>query len=369
MLEKVYIDNFRSLVNFELKLLPFQLWLGENGSGKTSVLDVIRRLQKVIEGNAIAEVFSPEDLTCWMKKDKQTFSLTFLVDEEPYQYTLSVKYNDQEGVFELHDEELLWKGEPFYRYKDHEVHLYRINRNSKRVEEGTCFQSVLNRSFLSVVDERPDNKPIFRFKGQLTKCLIVAPIPVVVADEAAKESKKLMQHAENFALWYRHSVQEDPTIASIAGKYLKEVMPCYEMLSLNDQGGFRKLKVTFNIQRKSYSFEFGQLSDGQRQLIILYHLLASFQKDMCSMLVLDEPDNFVTLREIEPWWNGLNDIAQEQQKQAIIISHHPTIVNQMGDSNHAFWFSRPDGSHTQIKPYEAVEGLTPAETMERGWME
>lgn len=40
MLKRIYINNFRCLVNFELNLESINLFLGANGSGKTTVFDV-----------------------------------------------------------------------------------------------------------------------------------------------------------------------------------------------------------------------------------------------------------------------------------------------------------------------------------------
>ena len=374
MLNEIYIDNFRSLVNFKLQLSHFQLWLGDNGSGKTSVLDVIRRIQKIVEGCAVNDVFSSDDLTSWVKKPTQEFVLKFRVEEDNYEYALSIEHDKNKGTCRILTEELKWNNQTFYLYKDGEAHLFLINRDSGGVDGRPSVTIASNRSFLSEIVEHPNNYPVFRFRKELRNCLIVNPIPVGVSDSAEKEERKLKPHAENFTMWYRHLLQEDPSIGYSAGEYLKEVLPGYEKLSLNEHGGYRKLRATFRIENSDISFDFSRLSDGQRQLMILYALLAAFKKNLCSILVLDEPDNFVTLREIALWWGALNDICQESSKQAVIISHHPTIVNQMGHMSqtgerNAIWFSRPNGSHTVVKPYENVDGLTPAETMERGWME
>ena len=40
MLKRIYIDNFRCFVNFELNLEKVSLLLGPNGSGKTSIFNV-----------------------------------------------------------------------------------------------------------------------------------------------------------------------------------------------------------------------------------------------------------------------------------------------------------------------------------------
>ena len=48
MITRLYVDNFRCLVNFELKFQDFTLLAGLNGSGKSSVLDVIYALQLLL---------------------------------------------------------------------------------------------------------------------------------------------------------------------------------------------------------------------------------------------------------------------------------------------------------------------------------
>ena len=53
MLTRLYADNFRCLVNFELLLDETNVLLGANGSGKTSVLDVLGRMQEFIVRGAL----------------------------------------------------------------------------------------------------------------------------------------------------------------------------------------------------------------------------------------------------------------------------------------------------------------------------
>jgi len=53
--------------------------------------------------------------------------------------------------------------------------------------------------------------------------------------------------------------------------------------------------------KKDRTFEFADLSDGQRQLIVLYTILESLRNETYSVLLVDEPDNFISLREIQPW--------------------------------------------------------------------
>ena len=48
MLKRIYIDNFRCLVNFELNVDAINLFLGGNGSGKSTVFEALRKIQNFI---------------------------------------------------------------------------------------------------------------------------------------------------------------------------------------------------------------------------------------------------------------------------------------------------------------------------------
>jgi AAA15 family ATPase/GTPase len=48
MLKRIYIDNFRCLVNFELNFDSINLFLGGNGSGKSTVFEALRKLQSLL---------------------------------------------------------------------------------------------------------------------------------------------------------------------------------------------------------------------------------------------------------------------------------------------------------------------------------
>ena len=57
MLKRIYIDNFRCLVDFDLSLDEINLFLGPNGSGKSTVFDVLRKIQAFISGGTLSDIF------------------------------------------------------------------------------------------------------------------------------------------------------------------------------------------------------------------------------------------------------------------------------------------------------------------------
>ena len=58
MIQRFYADNFRCLVNFELKLDELNVFLGSNGTGKSSVFDVLLKIQSLVyRGRKVDEGF------------------------------------------------------------------------------------------------------------------------------------------------------------------------------------------------------------------------------------------------------------------------------------------------------------------------
>lgn len=366
MITELYIDNFRCLINFHLDLHANQLWLGDNGTGKSSVVDLLGKVQRTLDGDNVEAVFSVDDLTLWQSKDTQTIRITTTIDKHRYNYELIVECNRVQRQCRIQKEELKWNDKTFFLFDGHEAHLFRINRYREEVEEGTHFSADWGRSVIPTIAEREDNEPLTRFKQSVGRWLLVHPIPAMIESMATGEARRLSAYGENFAQWYRFAFQEDSRIGYLTRDALKQVLPGFESLNLKEAGDARKLIATFRTDRLDCNISFADLSDGQRQLIVLYVILYSL-KHSHSVVFIDEPDNFVSLREIEPWLQELEDVCQESRdRQAVIISHHPEVINKMVNGNEVL-FHRSNEGHTLTKKYPVTDGLTAAETMARGW--
>ncbi|MEN6334629.1 MAG: hypothetical protein ABFE01_10225 [Phycisphaerales bacterium] len=363
MIKKLYVDNFRCLVNFHLDMQANQLWLGVNGTGKSSVIDVLSKIQRVLDGDSVEDIFSVDDLTLWQNRETQTIGFTMTIDQDQYEYELTVQCDRNRRRCHIDKELLRWNGETFFRYEDSEAHLYRINSPTRKVAEGTHFGADWTRSVIPTIGERDDNAPLIRFRRSVqNKWLLVHPVPTLVDDIAAGEASRLLPYAQNFAQWYRHAIQENPEIAGDVFTALKCVLPKFTSLSLPEFGDARRLTARFSFG----DIRFRNLSDGQRQLVMLHVILCSLKHNH-SVLIIDEPDNFVALREIEPWLQGLRDLCQEScGRQAIVISHHPEAIDKMVDGSEILFY-REEAGHTQTKLLPIIDGLTAAETMARGW--
>ena len=91
MLERLYIDNYKCLVNFEVRLKELSLLLGRNGAGKTSVLDAVFALCRLLSGEARvtdADAFPARTLTLWQTRPRQTFEVGVRLGADRFRYRI-----------------------------------------------------------------------------------------------------------------------------------------------------------------------------------------------------------------------------------------------------------------------------------------
>lgn len=74
MIRRLFIDNYKCLVNFELKLEALTLLIGPNGAGKSAVLDVLFGVRQLLAGVGKvtdAGIFPASTLTRWQRSSNR----------------------------------------------------------------------------------------------------------------------------------------------------------------------------------------------------------------------------------------------------------------------------------------------------------
>ena len=369
MLKRIEVNNYKTLVNFSLEVGPLQLWMGANGMGKTSVLEVLQCVQDILSGKYVETVFPSSTKTRWMTLPEQTFRIMLEIDGHEYEYRLSVIHENDRSC-RINEEKLIWNNRVFYHYDGTQSRLFRIHRDTHEVELGTAFSHRAQRSLISSLDESEGNWPLIKFRENVCSWLIIQPISPMVDMFAETENSRLSHYTQNFADWYRYIIQEHAAVIVDSHEALKEALPGFESLNLKGAGEFRKLVVQFKHSTEPLTFSFNNLSDGQRQLIVLHTIAMAMKHNAFSTLFIDEPDNFVSIPEVLPFLGVLEDICEDAGKQAVIISHHPYIIDEMGHGE-AVWFSREKNLHTTTSdappPHKDGHGIPPSEILARGW--
>src|SRR3954469_11495995 len=96
MITRLYVNNFRCLVNFKAEFDSFAVLCGPNGAGKSSVFDALRLLRNLGTGDALLGGTGEQDLpglefTDWLDSSIQEFELGLSVDGHAFDYLLHIE--------------------------------------------------------------------------------------------------------------------------------------------------------------------------------------------------------------------------------------------------------------------------------------
>ena len=356
MLQKLYVDNYKCLVNFELPLQELSLLLGPNGAGKTSVLDIMFALRRLLaEGARITDrdVFPTGTLTRWQQRDIQTFEIQVRLDHDSFTYRLEVEHERSTRRARIHVERLTAGGGPLFECRQNEVQLYRDNHS-----EGPSFTVDWSESALARVAPTKDNTRLTRFMDFMRGVMVCGIYPASFRTESRSEEPLLRRDAHNFADWYRHVLQERQDLFPDFTIRLREAISDLHGIRLEKVGqDTRAFMIMFDSDRERYELRLDEISDGQRALIALYALI-DMTEGQGYTLFLDEPDNYVALAEIQPWLMTLADACGETVSQAVICSHHPELIDYLGGDGALLLRRETSGVVTARKPdVEELAGI------------
>ena len=380
MIERIYIHNYKCLVNFDLEIRnPTVLLLGANGVGKTAVLDVMFGLRKLLAGDAKVTdrvAFHPSTLTRWQSGLEQVFMLQAKVGNDSFTYRLEIEHLKRGRHARIAKETLTADGTTLFSCELGKVSLYRDDGS-----EGPKYLADWKESALARVAEHRDNTRLTSFMRFIEDTVVCSIWPDGVRPETTDEDRHLDRRASNFVAWYRHALQENPlSIGSHVGA-LREVIDDFDNVQLKQSGlDSRALMFEFihpnnrvSHDAARYKLRLDELSDGQRALVVLYALIHLQQDGKGVVLFLDEPDNYVALPEIQPWLIELARMCDNTPSQAFICSHHPELIDYMA-SDYGLLLRREASTATTADALTSLysktsdNGLRLSQLIARGWV-
>lgn len=367
MIKRIYIDNFRCFSNFELEPSRMTLLLGANGSGKTSLFELIARISAlVVRGVEIGSVFPTPTISRWDRRGGQRFELDVHDGTSRYRYELKVEHDRKREAATIAREVVTREGLTLFRFEEGTVHLH----NNEGIE-GTSFPFGGTRSFLAETEERDETRHLRWFLAFMARLWVLKLDPATMDATSFSESDALAMSGTNFASWYRHLQQEAPEGIGAYFAKLREVLPGFRALKVvKVSSRTRELIATFDLESQEYSVAFAELSDGQRVLIVLYALLLGLGLDGAHRtLLLDEPGNYLSLPEIQPCLFELED-ALGDDGQLIVASHNSEVINHLA-SHDPMILDRKSGGPVRLAKgeFDRESGLKASEQIARGWLD
>jgi len=361
MLKRLFIDNYRCFVEFELRPGRRNLLIGDNGTGKSSLFDALGGIQDLlIFDRSVEEAFPASTLGRTTSSVEQRFEIEVEGPRGSFIYCLDIVHDPETEESRIIREELRLGDRELYGSTPFGVTLHHENTPPK------TFPYNSKRSFLAAVEPKHLHPDILWFKT-FVHCIWILKIdPRAVTAASRLDSHFLARDAVNFAAWYRYVSDEDPAATTAALAALREILPGLQHLKKLASGRAKVLAAEFSFAGEpAFSIDFDGLSDGQRVLIILYNVLHAVLP-RATVLCFDEPDNFVALSEIQPWLVTLLDAIDEGDGgQCFLISHSREIIDFIGHRDAVHLIRSEDGRVRAAAVAKPV-GITLAESLARG---
>jgi len=224
------------------------------------------------------------------------------------------------------------------------------------------------RAALAAIEPRGVNiSKLALLQEEIAKLLILRPDPRSMETESKAEAKQPDLSMRNLTSWYRSLAQEQEWTDALRDA-LQEVWPDFRSFKQVDAGlNAKALQLRFEEQDGRPVFLFlGQLSDGERALIALYMVRSALETGAARTVLIDEPDNFVGLPEMQPWVLSMRELLDDR-RQLVLISHYPEILSNSGEANGRYLWRDNHSSPTRIGALKVPEGMTAGEAVARGW--
>jgi len=362
MLTRIYIDNFRSFVNFEYKPERKQLLLGPNGSGKSSLLDAIRHVKWFIAGEE--NPFTQSTRTRWQDRPLQVVEIEALLDGQKYEYRVEIGFKPETRQPSVNLESLKVSGRTSFERANGELRFFSDSGVQATAKPPDNTRSALYLSRLS----NPHVGHFMHWLDSVHCFQIDAYFEEMDTPTDSGESQPDFELG-NFPAWYRYLLQTHPAENVNFLTAVKEALDRFQELRFysSGSGSAERLRAVFRTSTgELVNYSLAELSDGQRCLIGLYAIL-HFSIMKGHTVFIDEPDNFISLREIQPWLLAAEEAVEDHQGQLILISHHPEILNQWAQE-HGLRFFREDNGHVRTEKFKTDPdgNLQPSELIARG---
>ena len=338
-----------------------RMFAGPNGSGKSSVIDVLKLMRDLAGGDAYLGGDGEKDIrqlefTKWLNIKMQDFELEFTAEGHSFQYELRLEQVDSDEKPRVVHERAACD--------DRELFIRDLDGIRFQKWDGSPGQFPLDwrRAALGAIQPNGPLKDIQILQEALSRLLILRPNPRGMDSESKSESNSPSFDLTNLISWYRSLSQEQEWTDALR-EALRTVWPDFRSFKLVDAGmNTKALQLRFD----GVDTFFHQLSDGEKSLVALYMIRAALETHAARTVVIDEPDNYVGLPELQPWVLSLRELLDDEH-QAILISHHPEILGNAGEEDGIYLWRDSHTFPTRIGPLKVPEGLSPAEAVARGW--
>jgi predicted ATPase len=329
MLKEIYIDNFRRFINQRIAFSETMLIRGKNGTGKTTLIELIQKLKRFIVNSDstshVSELFTLEDVPRWLFSDYgqvvTQMELKIQAGSNEYVYKIKIQLSLKDQKIRIYSEQLLVNNELVYAsdLNEDSVHV--------RTDDNRDFVYGFDWHHSGLLTAARVSKRIRLFLGEIEQCLHVFILEPDKFSAGDGQSDALAVSGCNFSRWYSNMLTQNIESASDVLKSYREFLPHCKRAFIDKANEFTIEEMGAD---KSFDIRFSELSIGQKKLCIYYAIFRLLPPG--STFVFDEFENHLSPDELQPLYDMLQARQDEKAYQVILVSHHDKTINWYQES-------------------------------------
>jgi len=373
MIEKIHIQNFKSIYDLELEVGRVNLFIGENGSGKSNLLEALVFVS-ASESNMLANEFlvsrglrvpEPELMRSAFEEEDQNKDIKIFIDyankkdikEEYFFKNINEVYSKWE-VITKSDKNISEYTDQLNQIPEEEFFIPESHADYKLIQLQLYQKLKLSIKFKNFIIYSPENTAlrIFEKEKQIQ--------PLGINGEGLLKLLKVINNYEDKS--YINTIIESLQLFN----WFEDITIPADISSLED-------KVI--IKDKYLYREFTQRSANEGFLFILFYITLIVAKETPKAFAIDNIDASLNPKLCTKLMTILTDLAKKYDKQIFLTTHNPAIldgINLNDEEQKLFVVSRNDLGHTQMKQLtvednpvdEDGEALNLSEAFLRGYL-
>jgi predicted ATPase len=378
MIKNMYIDNFKAFNDFNIDFKPLTVLIGGNGSGKSTVLQVIDLLCNIVKVDIDSYIYSrgwePSDLKSQLSSSSKrqitlrtTFELNIKDEQELLVWEVVFNSNKTEN-------KLFFIAEKVYSKKNNNIFLRYSSRNierfNKQEQKNELLPNIdLTASFMKNIDiekdkdKYPELCEIKRFLTQSDSFELLSTEKIRKRSSRGK-TNDIGLGGEKLASFI-HGLNAEQKLE--LKNRLKKYVPFIENVDTIAKGkpGWLEMSIYENFNSNFTKVKSIYQSDGILRIIAIASI-AEIEKGL-GVVLLDEIEDGINPYLASSLVNDLKEISNNEKRQIIVTTHSTVILDYFeADSIVFIWrnekgkaYSKPLFLNKQMK--ERLEYMYPGE--------
>lgn len=383
MIKSISINNFKSIVDLKLPLGQFNVLIGENGCGKSNILESIAFSTAALSNKLEREYFANRgiryaDTTSILSafSDSKRINIEIDFDHIVKKFSLYFDSNDKSGIWKIEEDKERYL-QTFKEYIGYDFDSYKnlIDQyvNSLKLIKKDMSHSAkdeITKKLNQIILEIEKNNEIINKGAKVSKeisdhlSFLIFSIEesVLRKFDAENAIHPLGRNGEGLFAYLKEISQKEDGINLI--KEIKEnlfVLDWFDDLEIpNDQ-----LSNEFSLRLKDRYVEdtiryFDQRSTNEGFLYLLFYLTLFISSETPAFFAIDNIESSFNPKLCREITKRLISLAKEHNKQVIVTTHSPAVLdglNIANDDERLFVVRRNIDGYTKINRIEYKESL------------